>query len=78
MDVEGAFPHQVLGSVSRLEGSFELRGMEENSGIPVALEHLVLHALVAGRVAALTRRRVHQDFSLSHAGGGIEEEFPAF
>ena len=47
------------------------------AGITIALQNLFLHAFVAGRVSALAGGRVHQNFSLGHAGRGVEKELAA-
>ena len=70
-------PYQLLCAFLGFERPFDLARMEEDGRVAIALQHLVLHAFVAGRVSALAGGRVDQNFSLGHAGSGIEKELSA-
>ena len=60
-----------------LKGAFNLGRMEEDGGIAIALQHLVMHAFVAIRVAALAGGCVDQNLSLGHPGCRVEKELAA-
>jgi hypothetical protein len=74
VDVECAFTHQLLGASSSLEGPFNFGRMEKDSRITIALQRLVLHAFVAGRVSTFAGGCVDQNFSLRQSRCRIEEE----
>src|ERR1700727_1369411 len=77
VDVESAHPHQILGCVSRFECTLDLAGMEEDGWVAIAFQHLVLHALVAGRVSALPGGCVDQNLSFYYSRYFIYEQRPS-
>ena len=76
MDVEGSVGCQVLGSLSGFERAFEVCRMEEDGGIAIALQNILLHAFIAGLVSALATGGVDQYLALRNAGCRVEKELP--
>ena len=74
VDVEGSVRCQFLGSLSGFERAFEVRRMEEDGGITIALQHLILHSFVASGISTLAGGRVHEDLSLGDTGRRVENE----
>src|SRR6267154_6673024 len=77
VNVEGAFPGEVLRAFSDFERALDFSGVIEDRRVTVALQNLVLHAFVAVCVSALTGGRIHENFAFSQARFGVEEELTA-
>ena len=70
-------PTRLLHPFPRRELAFDLAGMEKDGRIAIALQHLVLHAFVAGLVSTLAGGCVDQDLPLGHARCRVEKELAA-
>ena len=77
VDVEYADSFQLLHPFYRPVLSFDLAGMEKDGGIAIALQNVLLHAFVAGLVAAFAAGCIDQDLALGNASCRIEKELAA-
>src|SRR5437868_6246224 len=63
VNVEGAFPGQVLGAFSLFKRAFNFSWVIKDRRVTVALQNFVLHTLVTSRVSALTSSCVYENFA---------------